>query len=208
MPGPGYFDPGGTWIKDDNWGMGPGFGPSFPPRFPPSFPPSFPPRFAPNPIDAPRPPALPTPQAPPASPPPPIKIPTRDIFALAESEISAASQANILFQEIGAIEIVNLTRRDTVEGQKPNYNIINNLPSVRSEFNPSSILSNQFFEVTETIDINKITEGIPLSLSPSDILSVAPNGDIIVNTLNVQDDEFIEVQIATQQGFQTIQIES
>jgi hypothetical protein len=205
MPGPGYFDPGGTWIPDDNWGMGPGFGPYFPPRFPPSFPPSFPPRFAPNPIDAPKPPAMPTPQAPPAPPPPPIKIPTRDVFALGEQEISAASQANILFQEIGAIEIVNLTRRDTAEGQNPNYNIINNLPAIRREFNPTGLLTNQFLSETSfpeyQIDIqSRVPSG--------NILSIAPNGDLLVETINVKSDEVVEVQIATQEGFESIEFQA
>jgi hypothetical protein len=205
MPGPGYFDPGGTWIPDPNWGMGPGFGPYFPPRFPPSFPPSFPPRFAPNPIDAPRPPALPAPQAPPAPPPPPIKIPTRDVFALAEPEISAASQANILFQEIGAIEIVNLTRRTTVEGQNPSYNIINNLPTIRREFDPTNLLTNQFLtqQVFPEFEIN-----VDFRIPAGQILSIAPNGDILVQTINVRDDEIVEVQIATQEGFETIDSES
>jgi hypothetical protein len=179
--------------------------PDFTPNFPPSFPPSFPPAFAPSPIDAVRPPSADPPQAPPPPAPDPVKIPTRDVFSLAESEISAAAKANIFFQEIGAIEIVNLTRRSTVEGQNQNYNIINNLPTVRREFDPTSLLTNQFLteQTFPEFEIN-----INFRVPPGQILSIAPNGDILVQTVNVKDDEAVEVQIATQEGFNVFEIQS
>jgi hypothetical protein len=130
------------------------------------------------------------------------KIPTRDVVNFIESNISAEGITNILFEQIGGIELISMVRRDTVEGQNPYYTVISNLSNIRKEFNPTQIISRQkpnqsFFDIY-SIDINnKIPNDLYLQRNNlTNFFYIDTNGDFVIELDNMLTDEVVELEIA------------
>ena len=130
------------------------------------------------------------------------KIPTRDVVNFIESNISAEGMTNILFEQIGGIELISMVRRDTVEGQNPYYTIISNLSNIKKEFDPTQIISRQkpnqsFFDIF-SIDINtKIPNDLYLQRNNlTNFFYIDTNGDFVIELDNLKQDEVIELEIA------------
>jgi len=143
-----------------------------------------------------------SPPAPPPPPPPPVKIPGRDVINFSRNEISATGIATLLFENVGGIEVSTLTRRDTVEGQNPYYTLISNLASIKTQYDPTKLISKQkpnqtFFDIFP-IDLNsKIPGETYLRRKNLDnFFYIAPNGDFVIELDNIFEDENIQLEIA------------
>lgn len=133
----------------------------------------------------------------------PTLIPGRDVVELAAPQVSAESMEQLLFQQLSSFEIVNLARRDTIEGLNPYYSVISNLSSIREEYNPSQIISLQkpAQGLSDLYQI-KLSDKIPddAYLTRNNITNffyIDNNGDFIIELDNMLVDEVIEIQIAT-----------
>jgi len=185
LPGPGFFDPGGSWVPHPTWGVQPAPAPA--PR-PPSPPPP--------------PPRPPAPPPPPPPPPPIVKIPDRDVLNFTRNEISATGLATLLFENIGGVEISTLTRRDTVEGQNPYYTLISNLSTIKRQYDPTQLISRQkpnqtLFDIFP-IDLNSRIPG-ELYLRQRNLdnfFYIDSNGDFIIELDNLLQDEDVQLEIA------------
>ena len=109
---------------------------------------------------------------------------------------------NLLFEQVGGIELISMVRRDTVEGQNPYYTIISNLSNIKKEFDPTQIISRQkpnqsFFDIF-AIDLNsKIPGEAYLSLNNIyNFYYIDTNGDLVIELDNMLPDEIIELEIA------------
>jgi len=131
-----------------------------------------------------------------------IKSPNKDVVNFQREEYSAASIARLLFEQVGSIELINIARRDTVEGQNPYYSLISNLSSIRKNFDPTSLISRQ--RVNETI-FDNYTINLDSKIPDQDYLNknnienfyyIASNGDLVIELDNLSEDERIEVEIA------------
>ena len=71
----------------------------------------------------------------------PVKIPSRDIFNLDNQTFNTAEIEQVLFEEIGGTELINLTRHDTVDGLNVYYSIISDLSKINIEYDASFILT-------------------------------------------------------------------
>lgn len=154
-------------------------------------------------------PSTPTPSIRPPAPTPPVqqrqsivRSPNKDVVNFQKEEFSAASIARLLFEQVGSIELVNIARRDTIEGQNPYYSLISNLSSIRKNFNPTSLISRQ--RVNETI-FDNYTINLDSKIPSQDYLDtnnienfyyIASNGDLVIELDNLAEDERIEVEIA------------
>lgn len=144
-----------------------------------------------------------TPAAP--SPPKPkiVKNPNRDVVDLSREEFSASSIARLLYDDVGSIELVNIARRETIEGQNPYYTLISNLSAIRKNFDPTSIIarqkSNKNIENNYIISLNdKIPDDQYLERNNlEDFYYIAENGDLIIELDNLASDEIIDFEIAT-----------
>lgn len=129
-------------------------------------------------------------------------IPGRDVINFQTTPTSPEAMQQILFEEIAGYELVNMARRDTVEGQSDVYTVISNLSSIRREYNPSQIISLQKpnftgFE-TYQVDLNNYVPN-DIYLQEKNISSfyyIASNGDLVIELDNLQNDDEIEVQVA------------
>lgn len=130
------------------------------------------------------------------------KNPTRDVVLFSENNVSIEGITNLLFEQIGGIELINMVRRDTVEGQNPYYSLISNLSSIKREFDPTQIISRQkpnqsYFDIY-SIDLDsKIPDDIYLQINNLDnYYYIDDNGDFILELDNMGSDEIVELEIA------------
>ena len=108
---------------------------------------------------------------------------------------------DLIFEDIGGQELINIARNDTVNGQNIIYQPIKNLSQIQRQYNPNNILSLQdtmdkYFENFPIIFEDKIPEvgngpdGSFVYIDPS-------NGDLVIEVINFEDDEQIQVDIVT-----------
>lgn len=63
-----------------------------------------------------------------------------DIIQFDDSTVDVALMQDLLFEDIGAVELANISRSDLIDGQETIYSPIKNLATVRREFNPNNII--------------------------------------------------------------------
>lgn len=132
-----------------------------------------------------------------------VKLPSRDVINWSQTNSSLEDITTLLFEEIGSLELVNISRRDTIEGQNANYSVLSNLSNLKYKFNPTSIILGQkpnaaLIDVF-AIDINnKIPSDAYLKYNNLDnFYYIDTNGDLVIELENMSSDEIIEVEIAT-----------
>lgn len=132
--------------------------------------------------------------------PPPVMVPERDVVNLATEQLDAKTIENLLFENIGANELIKFVRHDTVEGNNPSYNIISNLSDIRRKFNPDELISVQTSDsnfISNSINLNnKIPSDEYLeSLGLTDYVYIDDSGNLVIEVVNMRDKEVVEVQI-------------
>ena len=133
-------------------------------------------------------------------PPTPVMVPERDVVDLATEQIDAKTIENLLFENIGANELVKFVRHDTVEGNNPSYNIISNLSDIRRKFNPDELISVQISDSPFTSNSINLNNKIPSdeyleSLGLTDYVYIDGSGNLVIEVVNMRDKEIVEVQI-------------
>ena len=105
---------------------------------------------------------------------------------------------DLIFENIGGQELINIVRSDTVNGQKIIYQPIKNLSSIQQQYNPNNILglqqtSDKYFAGFSI----KLEDKIPEEGSGinGNNVYIEPNGDLVIELININDDEQVEVQI-------------
>jgi hypothetical protein len=138
-----------------------------------------------------------------------IKTPERFLSTFQE-DITAQSLEKLLFENIGGIELASIIRHDTVEGTNPYYKIISNLSRIKVQLDPITLISRQRSGLTPGDFGRQIAlfTKIPLSEYLQDIGAqnyifiddddASPTyGSLIIELINLDGDEFVEVEIAT-----------
>lgn len=118
-----------------------------------------------------------------------FKVAPSDIIQFDESTIGIAQIQELLFEEIGATELANISRSDLIDGQEAVYSPIKNLSSVRREFNPNNVVAtayNSDYFTRFGIDLN--ARGIYEPYFDD-------NGDLVIEVDNILDNEEIQVQV-------------
>ena len=129
-----------------------------------------------------------------------VKSATKDIIIFDDEAIPVALMADLIFEDIGGQELINIARRDTVNGQKISYQPIKNLSSIEQQYNPNNIVSLQ-----ATAD--KYFANFPIKLDDKipetgggtggDYVYIdTVTGNLVVEAVNLELDEQIEIQIA------------
>lgn len=138
-----------------------------------------------------------------------IKTPER-FLSVFQEDVTAQSLEKLLFENVGGIELANIIRHDTVEGANPYYKIISNLSRIRLQLDPITLVASQRASLTPGDfgrQISLFTK-VPLQryltennledyiFIDSDINS-ATYGHLIIELVNLDADEFVELEIAT-----------
>lgn len=145
-------------------------------------------------------PATPPPPAPPPVPPLPtftrmtapdknIKPAPTDIIQFNDDAIDIALIQDLLYEDIGAVELANISRTDLIDGQDVLYSPIRNLSSVRREFNPNNIIATSFStDYFSRFGIDLDSRGVYEPYFDED-------GNLIIEVETVNDGEEIQVQL-------------
>ena len=130
-----------------------------------------------------------------------VKSASPDIVIFNDQEIEANAEAmvDLLFENIGGQELLQIARYDTVNGQEVLYQPIKNLNIIQEEYNPNNILKLQ-----KTSD--RIFGNFPIKIDPtipdeSTVPGVIGNvyldsdGNMVIELINLEGNEQVEVEI-------------
>jgi hypothetical protein len=124
-----------------------------------------------------------------------------DTILLNEETTPIEVMADLIFENIGGQELINIARNDTVNGQTVIYQPIKNLSTIQQQYNPNNIVSLQ-----STSDKYFQNFSIKFETKVPDVGN-GPNGDhvyidtdtggLVIEAINIQDGEQIQVEITT-----------
>jgi hypothetical protein len=132
--------------------------------------------------------------------PAPTKTAPIDTVLFDDESMSPEIMADLIFEDIGGHELLSISRNDIINGQRVSYSPIKNLGLVQQRYNPSNILRLQ--ATSDTYFANfaiKFEEKVPLEANGTNGVNVyieQETGDLIIETVNMNNDEQIEIQIA------------
>ena len=135
----------------------------------------------------------------PTPPPAPVKVAPIDTILFDDTMVSIDVMADLIFENIGGHELINIARNDIVNGQTVSYQPIQNLTSIQKQYNPNNIISLQ--DTSNKIFDNyaiKFDDKVPnVGNGPlgTNVYLNSLNGDILIDLVNLQPDEQVEVQI-------------
>jgi len=128
-----------------------------------------------------------------------VKAATPDIILFDDETTPIEIMTDLIFENIGGQELINIVRSDTINGQNVSYQPIKNLTNLYFQYNPQNILALQ------DIDSNYFKK-FPINFSskvPS--CGTGPNcsivyidtetGNLVVNVVNLGRDEQVEISI-------------
>ncbi len=128
-----------------------------------------------------------------------VKIASKDIILYNDESTPIEVMTDLIFEDIGGQEIINIARNDIINGQNVIYQPIKNLTSLYLQYNPQNILalqntSNEYFKKFPI----KFEDKVPtVGTGPNgEIVYIdEETGNIIVNVINLAVDEQVEVEI-------------
>lgn len=128
-----------------------------------------------------------------------IKIPTKDLILYNDETTPVELMVDLIFEDIGAQEMINITRNDIINGQHVVYQPISNLSSIYFQYNPQNILSLQstseeYFKKFP-IRIENMIPTVGTGPNGETIYIDQTTGDLIINVINLESDQQVEVQI-------------
>lgn len=120
-----------------------------------------------------------------------VKQAPRDTIIFDDESLSSNQLLDLFFEDIGGLELANISRSDLIDGQEATYSPIKNLSSLKRRFNPNNIIAN--FSSINTyfsrFGIDLLRRNIFYPIIDED------TGDLVIEIENVFEDEEIEVQI-------------
>ena len=70
-----------------------------------------------------------------------IKVATPDLIQFGDDQVPVEYMTDLLFEQVGAQEIMSISRNDIVNGQPVLYRPIKNIPQINASFNPLNIFA-------------------------------------------------------------------
>jgi hypothetical protein len=128
----------------------------------------------------------------------PIKTATPDIVLFDDSVVPIEIMTDLIFEEIGGQELINISRTDTINGQKILYQPIKNINIINQEYNPNNILglqktSDKYFS-GYAIKFEERVPKVSNSLDGNPVY-VDSAGNIVIDSINLNTDEQVEIQV-------------
>jgi len=129
----------------------------------------------------------------------PVKTAPIDTVLFNDDEVPVEVMTDLIFEDIGGQELINIARNDIINGQQVSYQPIKNLSSIQQQYNPNNILSVQ--STSDKYFANfpiKLENKIPQSGTGPNNVHVyldSSTGNLIIEAVNLESDEQIEVEI-------------
>ena len=133
---------------------------------------------------------------------PPVKTAPIDTVLIDTDEIGVDTMIDLIFEDIGGQELINVARNDTINGQTISYKPIKNLSSIQQQYNPNNILSLQntsdkyFTNFPIKLETRLLEEGEGSGPNGSYVYIEDETGDLIIELAGLDVDEQLEVEIS------------
>lgn len=140
-----------------------------------------------------------------SSPNQPIKVATPNLISILNEPLDPDIMAELIFQDIGGQELINIARSDAINGQNISYSIVKNLKNIMLDYN-----SNNIIKLQGTSDVYfrnfpiRLEDRLPNQGTGDNGETVYIESDtenLIINFVNVEDGEQIEIEIINQGGY-------
>ncbi len=124
-----------------------------------------------------------------------------DTILLNEETTPVEVMADLLFENIGGQELINIARNDTVNGQTVIYQPIKNLSTIQQQYNPNNIVSLQstsdkYFQ-NFSIKFDTKVPNVGNGPNGEHVYIDTGNGGLVIEAINIEDGEQIQVEITT-----------
>jgi hypothetical protein len=130
-----------------------------------------------------------------------IKTATPDIILFDDDMLPVNIMLDLVFEDIGGQELINIGRNDIINGQNVTYQPIKNLNLIQQQYNPNNIIS-----IQETSD--KYFAGFSIKLesripdydndpTKQNVYMDPLTGDVVIELVNMLSDDQVEVQMIT-----------
>ena len=130
----------------------------------------------------------------------PVKTAPIDTVLFDDNSMTIEIMTDLIFEDIGGHELINIARNDIINGQQVSYTPIKNLGLIQQMYNPNNILrlqatSEKYFNNFSI----KFEEKVPLvgnGPNGSNVYIEQATGDLIIEGVNINKDELFEVEIS------------
>ena len=133
-------------------------------------------------------------------PPPPAKTAPIDTVLFNDDSMSIEMMADLVFEDIGGHELINIARNDIISGQQISYAPIKNLGLIQQRYNPNNILGLQATSKNYFANFAiKFEEKVPQEgngPNGTNIYIDNSNGSLIIEGVNLNKDELFEVEVS------------
>ena len=129
---------------------------------------------------------------------PAVLVATPALIALSNAPLEIDIMADLIFENIGGQELINISRNDIINGQDVLYSPIKNLQSLYLEYNPNNIIklentADTYFKNFPIRLENKLPYGSNGIME--DVVYIDSSGNLVINVSNLETGEQVEVQI-------------
>jgi hypothetical protein len=145
-----------------------------------------------------------------------IKAATPDLLVNDSLTLPPEIQEQMILEEIGGQELINISRHDLINGQNIKYSPIKNIASISTRYNSRNIIPVQntsnsifnnfsikleeFLPAPGTNDGGSYVANLGTGPNGESIYIDETTGDLTINLVNVQKDQQVEVQIVRNTG--------
>ena len=124
-----------------------------------------------------------------------------DTILFNDETLPVEIMADLLFENIGGQELINIARNDTVNGQQVIYQPIKNLSTIQQQYNPNNIVSLQatsdkYFQ-NFSIKFESKVPNVGNGPNGEHVYIDPQTGELIIEAINIQEGEQIQVEITS-----------
>ena len=132
---------------------------------------------------------------------PVVQVKTAPIDTILFNEDSAPIEfmTDLIFENIGGQELINIARNDTINGQSISYQPIQNLTDIQKQYNPNNIISLQqtsekYFD-NFSIKLDTKIPNVGNGPNGDNVYLDSATGNITIDLINLAVDEQVELEI-------------
>lgn len=130
---------------------------------------------------------------------PAVKVATPALIALSNPPLEIDIMADLVFENIGGQELINISRNDIINGQDVIYAPIKNLQNIHLEYNANNIIklentADTYFK-NFTIRFESKIPSVGSGPNGEIVYIDSDTGDLVINVINLSSDEQVDVQI-------------
>jgi hypothetical protein len=135
----------------------------------------------------------------------PIKVATPNLVEILNPPLDYNTMTELIFQDIGGQEMINISRSDAINGQNIMYSIIKNLKNIMLDYNSNNIIK---LQGTSDVYFKNFSIRLEDKLPIQNYSEQTPNvyienntQNIVVELVNLEEDEQVEIEIISQGSY-------